>query len=105
MRSGVRITLALLSTMITQTSMFAQGTCADVLGSVHDRTVSSNYYVASHSFESFFCDRTFSSSSEARDAGAQVGIVIDGLPLQLGGHSRESNWTAYSRELCRMVRS
>jgi hypothetical protein len=79
--------------------------CSAVLGNVYDKTNYTNYYSGFHSFESFFCERSFSSYSAAHDAGAQVGIPIEGLPLEIGGYYRDSQWDQYTHELCHKIKN
>ena len=79
--------------------------CSAVLGAVYDKSVRQGTYFGSHSFESFFCDRTYSSSREARDQGLKVGIDIDGLPISIGGHNKNEAWSSYQREVCNSVRT
>jgi hypothetical protein len=75
----------------------AQDNCADVLRSVYDITNRTERLTYSHSFYSFMCDSTYSSYQSAREAGAKVGVVIDELPIEFGGYSRDTQWAQYQR--------
>jgi hypothetical protein len=78
--------------------------CSDVLGNVLDITShQSNDYV-SMNVEHFFCDKTFSSYSEAKEAARSVGIDIGPFSLGGGGGSEESRWQSYQREVCAAIR-
>lgn len=54
------------------------------------------------SFLSWFCSRTFSSYQEASNASVSLGIPLPELPLQIGGTSRDTKWSQYSNEMCRL---
>jgi hypothetical protein len=78
--------------------------CSRILGHIRDTTdvqASSQRY---SSFRRFFCDQQFSSFQQASEAGVRVGVPVEGLPVEFGGHSRNSEWSEYRRVVCEAVR-
>lgn len=91
--------------LMSMASLATASECEGILGYIQDKvdqSISGRHY---SSFERFFCSEEFSSYSQARDAGVKVGIPIDGVPAEFGGHNREPNWGSYSRALCDAIRT
>jgi hypothetical protein len=88
--------LAIPSTALAQN-------CEAILGYVRDTTESSLTQSSYHSFKRFFCDQTFSSYQQARDAGLKLGIVLEDLPITFEGHDRSSSFSQYQHSLCESV--
>jgi hypothetical protein len=42
---------------------------------------------------------TFESFVQAKDSAARIGFAIEGIPIELGGHSRETDWHNYQASL------
>ncbi len=83
---------------------FAQE-CSAILGFVRDTTTTESQHYAFASFRRWFCDQTFASYQQAREAGLSVGVVLDGLPISIGGNSRVDQWSSYQRVVCETVDS
>jgi hypothetical protein len=99
--SSVLVAIAIISWPVTS----AASECEGILGYVQDRT---NVAVANRryaTFERFFCSDEHSSFGQTRDTGAKVGILVDNIPVEFGGHSRNSSWGDYQRTLCDAVRT
>ncbi len=54
-----------------------------------------------NSFLSWFCSNEFSSAGSANEASAQAGFPLFGFPVNVGGYNKNSQWSSYSKEMCR----
>jgi hypothetical protein len=77
--------------------------CSGILGAVRD--VSQSEGAKSHfaSFKRFFCEQTFTSYQQARDAGVKLEVPIEDLPVSFQGHDKTSSWSEYQHSVCESV--
>jgi hypothetical protein len=55
----------------------------------------------SYAFSSWFCDKEFSSSSEAESFGAEAAFPFKGVPVKLGFDSEKESWDDWYSEYCK----
>jgi hypothetical protein len=98
-----RTVVVFLMVAVLRVETAAQDRCKEILSDgVWQYQSSTNSTQQTASFLNWFCSKTYSSYNQARDAGLSIGIPVDGLPLEIGGKYRDSQWSEYRNEMCRL---
>lgn len=97
----VGVTLALVLSVVSRGRALAQGSCSDLTrdGIADTSTTMSNEEVAA-SYRRWFCDKQFSSSSEAENYSLNAMLPFEGVPVQLGFDASRDEWSTWRAEVC-----
>src|SRR5689334_15520744 len=102
-RTTARKVILLMIMSLSRTWLFGQDQCKDILANgIWEYHTASGTTTQTASFLNWFCSKTFSSYSQARDASASLSLPIDGLPVEVGGKYRDSQWSEYRNEVCKL---
>jgi hypothetical protein len=66
---------------------------------IFDKTTTDSLRIRTQTLINWLSQTTFTSFSQARDAGLKIGFPIDGIPVELGGYDREKEWSQYQASL------
>jgi hypothetical protein len=66
---------------------------------IFDKTSTDTLRIRTHTLINWLSQTEFKSFAEARDAGLKIGFPIDGIPIELGGYSRDNEWSQYQASL------
>lgn len=89
--------------LVLTSSIASAADCDSLLaGGVWETTNVGQSEVTNVSFLNWFCSKSFSSSQQLRDSGVSGSVIYEGVPINVGGYSKDSSWKQYSQELCRM---
>jgi hypothetical protein len=101
-RSGPvkRIVIA-ISLITLPVNAIAQDRCSAILqDGVWEFRQTTDFSRQTSSFLNWFCSQEFQNYQSARDSGGKIGISIEGIPVEIGGYHRETNWKQYSQAAC-----
>jgi hypothetical protein len=95
----LQLGLLLLIVITIDTRAMGQD-CSQILEhGIFNTSSTDSLSIRTQTFINWLSQSTFQSYGQAKDAGAKLGFAIDGIPLELGGYSREMDWRNYQAYL------
>jgi hypothetical protein len=98
-RSNVVPSLLLLAIATICPLASAQDCNAILEHGIFDKTATDTLRIRTQTLINWLSQTEFKSFAEARDAGLKIGFPIDGIPVELGGYSRDNEWSQYQASL------
>lgn len=92
--------IVFMSVLTIATSTHAQQDCAAYVRDAFNISVKQNGVSSSSQFRRWQCTAKFSSHNEAIGSGLNVGVVLYGVPLQVGGNFSESQVSSWKEQNC-----
>ena len=99
----IRVATWALAVVFTHSTItVAQDSCEGILkDGIWEYEQNAGSVKQTSSFLNWFCSKTYSNYKEAREAGLKLGIVYEGIPIEIGGNYSESQWSEFRNETCR----
>ena len=95
----VRTVLGLLFAL-SCTSRIVADDCSQILEhGIFNKISTDSLSTKTHTLINWLSQSTFESYGQAKDSAAKIGFAIEGIPIELGGHSRETDWRNYQATL------
>lgn len=95
-----RIALVLLLLPFAPTLVFAQSDCSDISQHGFFRSAPTDSLEnRTRAFVNWLSENTLDSYATALKVAREMGVKIDDIPKQIGGHSRDSDWRGYQAAL------
>ncbi|MFY9804548.1 MAG: hypothetical protein WA211_12430 [Candidatus Acidiferrales bacterium] len=95
-----RTGLILLVFFAMPAAAIAQSGCSQIFEhGIFNTASTDSLELRTRSFVNWLSQSTFVSYGATLDAARRLGFSIDGLPLQIGGHARASDWRNYQASL------
>lgn len=95
----VRTVLGLLFSSSFTTRIVAQD-CGQILEhGIFNTSTTDSLSIKTQTLINWLSQSTFQSYGQARDSAAKIGFAIEGIPIELGGHNRETEWRNYQATL------
>jgi len=90
---GLLFTLSVTSTIVAQD-------CGQILEhGIFNTSTTDSLSTKTQTLINWLSQSTFESFAQAKDSAAKIGFAIEGIPIELGGHSRETDWHSYQASL------
>lgn len=95
-----RTSLIFLMLLGAPAEVLAQSDCSQIIEhGLFSTSTADSLERRTRSFVNWLSQNTFDSYGKAFDAARELGITIDDIPLQIGGHPRAADWRKYQASL------
>jgi hypothetical protein len=98
--------LLIIAFFLSSISITEAQECSQLLSQgIYDIRSSASDLNTASSFSQWFCDNKFSSSDQANEFGASLGLPFKGIPVKLGFNSSSQSWSQWYSSFCGSIKS